>query len=139
MNKENFIKITGNIGSKPELKEMNDKVITSFSIAQNERKKGDDGNYYDSHTNWVDIACSHNLAKRSCELEKGERVTVIGSLRTITYQDKEGNTRKSYTVWADSIERSTPLLKSNVAIGLRKISETINVMEIENESSNTPF
>jgi single-stranded DNA-binding protein len=62
---------------------------------------------------------------------------VIGSLRTQNFQDKEGNNRKSYTVWADSIERSSPLLKSSFAIGLRKLSETMNELEAGDESSNT--
>ena len=100
----NKVIITGNLGQKPELrKSASGLPICNFSVATNERvKKGDE---WVDHTEWHRVTVFGKQAE-SCErfLDKGSKVAVEGKLRTSTYEDKDGNTRKSTEIISDRVE-----------------------------------
>ena len=100
----NKVIITGNLGQKPDVrKSASGLPICNFSVATNERvKKGDE---WVDHTEWHRVVVFGKQAE-SCErfLDKGSKVAVEGKLRTSTYEDKDGNTRKSTEIISDRVE-----------------------------------
>ena len=100
----NRVIISGNLGRKPEVRKANSgTAVCNFSIATNDRvKKGEE---------WVDDTQWHNIVvfgkqAENCEryLDKGSKVLVEGKIRTRTWEDKEGNTRKSTEIIANNVE-----------------------------------
>ncbi len=111
MRESNFVSFTGNIGSDVELRGgTNGKDVATVSLAETfSRRIEGSQNYEPVHTNWIPVTLFGSLAKRAAKsLKKGERVTVVGSLKTSTYE-KEGERRRSFEVIANAIERSTLL------------------------------
>ncbi len=94
MNTTNRVQLTGNLGSKPEIKtfESGSKLAT-FSLATNEEittKKGDTK----TDTQWHLIAAWGKLADLiEAELNKGSHVSIDGRLTTRNYVDKAGQKR----------------------------------------------
>jgi len=100
----NRVIISGNLGRKPEVRKANSgTAVCNFSIATNDRvKKGDE---------WVDDTQWHNIVvfgkqAENCEkyLDKGSKVLVEGKIRTRSWEDKEGNPRKSTEIVANNVE-----------------------------------
>lgn len=90
----NKVMLVGNVGSEPECSQTsNGWVKLSFSVATGERRKQKDGSYAD-HTEWHRItlfgARAEGLAK---VLHKGSEVCIEGSLRTRSWEDRDGNKR----------------------------------------------
>jgi len=100
----NRVIISGNLGQKPEVRKANSgNSVGNFSVATNERvKKGDE---WVDHTEWHRIVVFGKQAE-NCEkyLDKGSKVLVEGKIRTRTWEDKEGNTRKSTEIVANNVE-----------------------------------
>ena len=96
----NRVMIVGNLGQKPDVRQANSGTsVCNFSVATNESvKKGDQ---WEDHT--------ENCAKY---LDKGKKVAVDGKLRTSSYEDKQGNPRKSTEIIADKVEFLTKADKS---------------------------
>ena len=100
----NKVIISGNLGQKPEVRQANSgTAVCNFSIATNDRvKKGDE---------WVDDTQWHRIVvfgkqAENCEkyLDKGSKVIVEGKIRTRSYEDKQGNPRKSTEIIANNVE-----------------------------------
>ena len=100
----NRVIISGNLGQKPEVRQANSgTAVCNFSIATNDRvKKGDE---------WVDDTQWHRIVvfgkqAENCEkyLDKGSKVIVEGKIRTRSYEDKQGNPRKSTEIIANNVE-----------------------------------
>ena len=100
----NRVIISGNLGQKPEVRQANSgTAVCNFSIATNDRvKKGDE---------WVDDTQWHRIVvfgkqAENCEkyLDKGSKVIVEGKIRTSSYEDKQGNPRKSPELIANNVE-----------------------------------
>ena len=100
----NKVIITGNLGQKPEVRKAASGLsICNFSVATNERvKKGDE---WVDHTEWHRIVVFGKQADSCAEfLDKGSKVAVEGKLRTSSYEDKDGNPRKSTEIISDRVE-----------------------------------
>lgn len=92
----NLVALTGRITHDPELRRTGSGVpVTSFSIAvQRNYKSGDD--YV---TDFIDCVAWRG----TCEFigkyfKKGSMITVVGTLETRKFTDKEGNNRKAVEV-----------------------------------------
>tara|TARA_R110002020_G_scaffold142800_1_gene315007 strand:- start:436 stop:843 length:408 start_codon:yes stop_codon:yes gene_type:complete len=103
-NNMNKVIITGNLGQKPEVRKAASGLsICNFSVATNERvKKGDE---WVDHTEWHRIVVFGKQADSCAQfLDKGSKVAVEGKLRTSSYEDKDGNPRKSTEIISDRVE-----------------------------------
>jgi single-strand DNA-binding protein len=83
--------IVGNLGRDPEMRyTQQGTAVTSFSVAVTTGS----GNY--EHTEWFRCSAWERLAEVVNEYaHKGSRVMCVGTLKTRSYEDKEGVTRYS--------------------------------------------
>lgn len=95
----NNVSIMGRLVSDPELKKtQNDVSVTSFTIAV-ERSGSKD-----KETDFIDIVAWRSTADFICKyFNKGKMIAIEGAIRTRTYEDKNGNKRKSVEIFADQV------------------------------------
>ncbi len=114
MRHSNHVQITGNLGGPVELKALPEgKFIAKLSLAENQSIFDPKTNEYKvGWTNWIPITVFGNLAKRVAKsLKKGDRITVMGEIKTRSYEVK-GEKRYGFEVLGDSIEKSSFLAKA---------------------------
>jgi single-strand DNA-binding protein len=97
--------LIGNLGADPELRYTpTGEAVTSFRIATTERFKDRDGNAREI-TEWHNIVCWRRLAEIANEfLKKGSPVFIEGSIRTRSYDDKNGVKRYRTEIIARSMQ-----------------------------------
>lgn len=100
----NEVTLIGRLGAAPDVKQgSNESLFGTMSVATNRKVKNDKGEIVDE-TEWHRVAISGQNAKFAAEyLEKGSPVVVKGSLRTRSYEGKDGATKyvteiKAYNV-----------------------------------------
>lgn len=101
LNKVMFI---GNIGKDAELRYTAKGFATSsFSIAVNDRKKNDAGEWADV-TEWVNVQLLGDSAEKLSQyLTKGKQIYVEGKLQTRTWDDDKGTKHYRTEVLAQSV------------------------------------
>lgn len=99
--------ISGNIGGDPNLRQTASGMqVLSFSVAVNDRVKGEDGQWTD-RPNWIDCVMFGNRAKSvSRFLSKGSKVAIEGKLRWSQWE-RDGQKRSKIEVIVDEIEFMT--------------------------------
>lgn len=85
----------GNLGYDATIKEHNGNKFVSFSIAVNENYTDAAGQKHE-RTDWIN--CTSRHLKIQQHLKKGDKVQVIGELRTKVFRDREGNNRVSLNI-----------------------------------------
>jgi single-strand DNA-binding protein len=97
--------LVGNIGRDPEMRYTpSGTAVTSFTMAVNRRRRGQDGNYQDE-TDWYRINVWGRQAETADQyLRKGSKVLVDGSLQIRTYTGNDGTERTSVEVNADNFQ-----------------------------------
>lgn len=101
----NKAELIGRLGADPEIRyTQNVTPVAVFSLATNEQWKDQNGETKE-RTEWHRIVAWDKLAK-ICEdyLNKGKLVYVEGPLRTRSWEDKEGVTRRVTEVVARTIK-----------------------------------
>ncbi|GJM31771.1 MAG: hypothetical protein DHS20C18_07720 [Saprospiraceae bacterium] len=95
----NRVILIGNLGKDPEVRRLeNGAVVAKFSVATNESYKDKSGEWQ-QQTEWHDVILWRNLAERAeTQLKKGAQVYVEGKLTHRTWQDQEGNNRRTTEV-----------------------------------------
>lgn len=97
------ITLIGNLVADPELRYTNaGKPWISFTIAANERRKTETGEWVDGDTCFLDVTSWRAAEQIAAELHKGSRAIVIGQLKQREYE-KDGEKRKAYQVNADYV------------------------------------
>lgn len=95
----NVVVLTGRLVADPELRHTSsDIAVTSFTIAVNRRfaRPGEE-----RQTDFIDIVAWRNTAEFICKyFGKGQLIAIEGSIQTGSYQDKDGNKRKTFEVVA---------------------------------------
>lgn len=96
----NKVILTGRLTATPELKTTTTGVnVATFSIAVQRNYKNADGSY---STDFINIVAWRNQAEFiSRYFEKGQLITVVGSLQSRNYEDKNGNKRTAFDVVAE--------------------------------------
>lgn len=98
----NVISVMGRLVADPELRKTTTGVsTTTFTIAcdRNFVKAGEE-----RQTDFFDIVAWRSTAEFACKyFRKGQLIALNGSLRTRTYEDKEGKKRKVYEIVADNL------------------------------------
>ncbi len=95
----NVVVLTGRLVADPELRHTpSDIAVTSFTIAVNRRfaRPGEE-----RQTDFIDVVAWRNTAEFICKyFQKGQLIAIEGSIQTGSYQDKDGNKRKTFEIIA---------------------------------------
>ena len=106
---ENQISVIGNLADDPELRYTPNGVpVANVRVAVNRRKRNPDTNEWDDQLDGF-FTCNvwREMAENVSEsLHKGDRVVVIGRLRSRSYEDREGQTRWVTEIEADEVSPS---------------------------------
>jgi len=88
----NKVFIIGNLGKDPEVRfTSNGKAVAKFSVATSERWTDQDGNKQE-RTEWHNVVVWGKQAETCGQyLSKGRQVFIEGSVRSRSYDDKDGN------------------------------------------------
>lgn len=108
------ITIVGRVGQDP-VKLSNGGV--RLRIVSNDSFKNDTtGKWEDKNTSWWTVKAWKSLAEQTLSvLKKGQEVIVVGKIYEENWTDKDGNTRNSYDINADSIAVTTWSLSKDVS------------------------
>lgn len=90
----NKVILIGNLGKDPEIRHLESGVaVASFSLATTESYRNKNGERVDQ-TEWHNIVLWRGLAEIAEKyLKKGNQIYLEGSLKTRSWEDKEGNKR----------------------------------------------
>ena len=102
----NKVILVGNLGHDVEVRQMtNGNPVANIRIATNERWTRRDTGQVQEHTEWHNIVLFGRRAELAQQyLQKGSRLYVEGRLRTRSWQDREGQERRSTEVVADDMQ-----------------------------------
>lgn len=91
MNPTNHVQLLGNLGSEPELKTINtEQSVVSFSFATHYNRTNDAGRK-EKQTEWHRCVAFGSCASLiSKYLKKGSKAMLVGSLRSRSYEPKQG-------------------------------------------------
>ncbi|MGH9897394.1 MAG: single-stranded DNA-binding protein [Pyrinomonadaceae bacterium] len=97
--------LIGNLGRSPELRyTTNGTPVCDFSVAVNERKRDNSGEYHDT-TQWYKVVIWRERAEIAAKyLQKGSPVYIEGRLSIEEWTDREGKTRHTLTVTASEMQ-----------------------------------
>lgn len=101
----NKVMLIGNVGKDPEVRHLESGTVTaSFTLATTERYKDKMGDNKEN-TEWHNIVCWRGLADLAEKyIRKGTSLYVEGKIRTRSWTDRDGNTRYTTEIQADSIQ-----------------------------------
>ena len=110
MSDVNKVIIVGRLGKAPIQRETkNGRPVANFPVATSRHTNGgaeaqDGADSKKEETQWHQVVAWNKVAE-SCtnHLKKGEKVYVEGSLRMNQYEDKQGQTQRSYEIYADRV------------------------------------
>ena len=102
----NKVILIGNVGSNPEIKQFENGIIASVSIATSERWNDKTTGERKEHTEWHRVVFNGRLAEVVAQyVKKGDKIYVEGSLRTRKWTDPQtGQDRYSTEIRADSMQ-----------------------------------
>ncbi|MBK8654467.1 MAG: single-stranded DNA-binding protein [Haliscomenobacter sp.] len=120
----NRVILIGNLGKDPEVRRLESgAVVAKFSLATSESYKDKTGNWQEQ-TEWHDIVVWRALAERAEQsLKKGMTIYVEGRLTHRTWQDQDGNNRRTTEVQSnyfrilDRKQSGTPANAPSAATG----------------------
>jgi single-strand DNA-binding protein len=100
----NKVILIGNLGKDPEFRKLESgAAVARFSVATNENYKDKNGEWQ-TQTEWHDVVAWRNLAEKAeASLKKGSTVYVEGKLSTRSWEDQEGNKKRTTEVVASYI------------------------------------
>lgn len=81
------------------------KAWIRMRCVSNERKKDANGQWVDGDATYFDVVTFGKAAETigESDVQKGSRLTVIGSLTSSEWEDKEGNKRSTLKLMADHV------------------------------------
>ena len=102
--------LIGRTGKAPEVKMLNEnQKVAKFTLATSETFKNKQGEKI-THTEWHNIVVWRKLADVAEKfVTKGQLLYIEGKIRNKSWQDKDGTTRYSYEIEAESFQ----MLSSN--------------------------
>lgn len=90
----NQVTLIGNVGKEPEIKEVGDTKVATFSVATSTGGyKRADGSEVPEKTQWHSVVAWRGLAELAKNIKKGDKVVVLGS---VSYRDYEKDNQKHY-------------------------------------------
>lgn len=102
----NKVMLIGNVGKEPEVRHLESGVVkSSFTLATTERYRDRTSGEWREQTEWHNIICWRGIAEVVEKyVKKGTQVYVEGKITTRSYADKEGITRYTTEIVADSLQ-----------------------------------
>lgn len=99
------ITFTGHLGGEPELRfQPNGKAVLSLSVAESHSRRNPGGGWDDDGTTWWRVTAWDRQAETLADvLRKGDRVLVVGTVRSREWEDRDGQKRTSYDVNARTV------------------------------------
>lgn len=99
----NTITAIGRLTAPPEIRFTASGVpVASFTIAYNDRIK--DGEVWkDGPAHFLDVSAWRQLGESCAELQKGQRVVVVGELKSRQWETREGEKRTGWQVEAAEV------------------------------------
>ena len=136
-NSINKVILVGHIGNKPEGRYTPSGASTaSFSLATNEAWVDSDKSKQE-RTEWHNIIAWNKLADFATEyIQKGQLVYIEGKLQTRSWNDKDGNPRKTTEIICMAI---TPLEWKSVKNSTTFENKNIDKAEEPTEGEDLPF
>jgi len=106
----NKVILLGRLGSDPEIRHTpSGKAVANFPVATTDTYTGKGGEV-EKRTEWHRVVAWGRTAEVCAEyLSKGKMVYVEGSLRTRSWEDKEGTQRRRTEVIARKVEMLSPV------------------------------
>jgi len=101
----NEVRLIGNLGTDPEMRESNYGSIANLSIATSEGYKDKKTGEWINKTEWHRVVAFGFTADSAEKLSKGDQVYVAGSLQTRKWTDNDGNDRYTTEVKARTIRK----------------------------------
>lgn len=100
----NSVMLIGRVGNNPQVRNVGDSKVATFSLATSENYKGKDGNWVES-TEWHTIVAWNKLAEKAEKIvTSGAQLYVNGKIKTEKYTDKEGKERFATKIFANDIQ-----------------------------------
>lgn len=89
------VTVVGNLTDDPELRfTQNGSPMARFTIAENHRYRDRSGNWQDGETTFVRCVAWQDLGENIAEsLKKGDRIVVLGDLRSRSWETEDGQRR----------------------------------------------
>lgn len=99
----NRVMLIGHLGKDPEVRRLEGgQAVAKFSVATNENYQDKSGSWQ-TLTEWHEVVVWRQLAERAeTQLKKGMQVYIEGKLSTRSWQDTEGNQRRTTEVVANT-------------------------------------
>ena len=115
--------VSGRLVARPIVRNSTTNIIAKARIACNEKIVDK------QHTNFFDLTFfspqSQYIIK---EADKGDKYTIIGSLRQEKWVDKYGNNRKNIEIVVDSAIKTSAAYNKRVVVVMGRLSEDIKVV-----------
>ena len=134
MAQDNQVVIVGNMTRDPELRYTpNGAALVKFGVAVSRRVRDETGQWKDADTSFFDITAWRTLAENVAEsLAQGNRVVVVGRLRTNTWETQDGEKRTKVEIEAEEIAPSlkwatVKVEKQGRGLGASDWSENVSV------------
>ena len=100
----NRVILIGNVGSQPNVREVNDTKVAQFNLATTERFKGKDGNVREE-TEWHNVTVWGKLAEVIEKyVDKGSQLYVEGRIKTEKFQSNDGTDKYITRIVASTIQ-----------------------------------
>jgi len=103
---ENTAIVVGNLAADPEYRRLdNNAEVTNFRVGSTRRRfDKDSGTWVDLETSWWRVSCWRGLAANTAaSLRKGDRVIVVGRVRTNFWEKEDGRSGTSVGIEADAV------------------------------------
>ncbi|MCD8266891.1 MAG: single-stranded DNA-binding protein [Prevotellaceae bacterium] len=107
----NKVMLIGNVGAEPEVRYVEQGVpVASFPLATTRRGYTlQNGTQVPEQTEWHNILLWRKQAEVAEKyVHKGDKLYIEGSIRTRSYDDKNGVRRYRTEIWAEAIELLSP-------------------------------
>ena len=134
--------IMGRLVADPELRTTASGVsVTSFTVAVDRRFANKEE---EKQADFIDIVAWRQTADFVCKyFKKGSMIAVQGAIQTRTYEDKDGNKRKSVEIVADNVSfcgsKSDSAKTDNDTNPTASIPVTTNLNAVLDEEEHLPF
>lgn len=100
----NNVTIIGRLCAAPEVKFTSAGAnVTGLRLAFNDRRKNAAGDWEDGPAHYLDVSAWRQLGKSCADLQKGQRVVVVGELKSRQWETREGEKRTSWQVEAAEV------------------------------------
>lgn len=111
----NMISYVGNLTADPEMRfTSGGTAVCNFRVASNRRWTDRNGNQQEE-TTFLTVNCWRDMAENVAEsLGKGDRVVVLGRIRTRSYENRDGQTVYVTEIEADEVAPSLRWARASI-------------------------